>query len=833
MRAVLRWASTVVVILLSAAMILTAGAYYGGQALVARYIPVLETAIFDATGLQVHLPNVRVVVLPRLRIISKDASIKSRTQAGGITADISIPTLHLELSWLPLLHREIVFHTVLLKAPRINLYRPSASSLAETFKGTASSPAPERGNSSADASTPQLRFNTARFPHILLRDGALRLFDNAGNSELAVSDIHLDGELSIKGPTSLILPSLKAHALLTQTGAAALPAPINLQFDTKIVGEAGLVSAFPLDLSFQRSSFPALPALQISANQAMVFDLSTHQFKASDLSIQLGQSRVKLAAEGVVDTGEGTLSLEASNLETRSASIFVAPFFPHLELPSAWLDGQLSLRRGIEGTIRATGQTTIRHINSSGFSSDESRFAEISITATRDGSVDFESGVQLRRLAFTTADREHYGSNAARGTFRIARSSAGRCRIDGELTIEGFSYSDSDLTLKDIDAKLTKIRAEVESDGSGRISANLLGSRVTLTDPTVTVSGARQLQAPLQVEIGSSGGYLVSGPITVKNASGTAAGFALEQAGGVIDMRLSPESKRFTSRKLSASLGGEKVEASADFEVLSDSYVLHHLHANAFGGTIVGSLSYGKHHHQEVQARLEAREVSLDRSLPSLLPQRTELPKGVLAELTVEGRSVKSALIPNFDGTGKILVRDGLVSRIGVDAALARTLQTVPIVGSQFQFVEPAHKESNAAEGLALRPNQSRELSATFKASQNRITWSDLIITGRSGTVKLSGSYDFSAGFAAEGQVIFLEKTLTALAGPLQPLGRVMGSLGRIEIPIELTGPVGNPRVRGLPSRVLSVTGPTRMLSDVVDGTVGALGKLVRPRPTP
>jgi hypothetical protein len=65
---------------------------------------------------------------------------------------------------------------------------------------------------------------------------------------------------------------------------------------------------------------------------------------------------------------------------------------------------------------------------------------------------------------------------------------------------------------------------------------------------------------------------------------------------------------------------------------------------------------------------------------------------------------------------------------------------------------------------------------------------------------------------------VYLEQNLKALAGPITPLGSLFGTIGKIEIPLLITGSVNNPQVNADLSRLQDITVPGRAISPILRG---------------
>jgi hypothetical protein len=65
---------------------------------------------------------------------------------------------------------------------------------------------------------------------------------------------------------------------------------------------------------------------------------------------------------------------------------------------------------------------------------------------------------------------------------------------------------------------------------------------------------------------------------------------------------------------------------------------------------------------------------------------------------------------------------------------------------------------------------------------------------------------------------VYLEQNLKALAGPITPLGSLFGTIGKIEIPLLITGSVNNPQINADLTRLQDITVPGRAISPILRG---------------
>ena len=88
-------------------------------------------------------------------------------------------------------------------------------------------------------------------------------------------------------------------------------------------------------------------------------------------------------------------------------------------------------------------------------------------------------------------------------------------------------------------------------------------------------------------------------------------------------------------------------------------------------------------------------------------------------------------------------------------------------------------------------------------------------------TIKAEGDVSFEGQLTMAASAIYLEQNLKALAGPVTPLGDLFGSIGKIEIPLLVTGTVGSPQISADLTRLQDISMPGRALSPIFRGLGG------------
>ena len=88
-------------------------------------------------------------------------------------------------------------------------------------------------------------------------------------------------------------------------------------------------------------------------------------------------------------------------------------------------------------------------------------------------------------------------------------------------------------------------------------------------------------------------------------------------------------------------------------------------------------------------------------------------------------------------------------------------------------------------------------------------------------SLQAEGTLSFEGQLTMQASAIYLEQNLKALAGPITPLGTLFGTIGKIEIPLLVTGTIESPQITADLTRLQDISMPGRAISPILRGIGG------------
>jgi hypothetical protein len=398
------------------------------------------------------------------------------------------------------------------------------------------------------------------------------------------------------------------------------------------------------------------------------------------------------------------------------------------------------------------------------------KFTNLNLSRDEEGRIKIDSGASLQGLNIETLEKEKYQTARATGKFSTEIDSESAVKFKGNFDVKGFGFSDDTVDLNQVDAVLKNITGNVDKNQNSLFTVDLDGNKLKLATDDFWVKSISSVKAPLKISIPAKGGYSVSGPVDIKNSSLKASDKELENTEGTIDMLITGPSKRFKSANLSTDLNKENAKVSCDFEMKKSLYQLHSFTAEAFGGITNATFAMGRKENNQLSSKIMLENVMLERVLNGMeVTHPPDLSVKVLT-LSADLKSEKANMKNTFEGQGDI----------------------------------------KAAQGEA-----TGEL--TFQAKKGVIETHDLYFDVPRKKILAEGTYSFAAGLDFKGKVVLFEDTARSLAGPIKPLGWLLGKLAKVQLPFTVKGSPSDPKASIDGKEILSITSPSRLLSGIFD----------------
>jgi hypothetical protein len=138
-----------------------------------------------------------------------------------------------------------------------------------------------------------------------------------------------------------------------------------------------------------------------------------------------------------------------------------------------------------------------------------------------------------------------------------------------------------------------------------------------------------------------------------------------------------------------------------------------------------------------------------------------------------------------FSGVG----HDVTIQQATFDKRVIGLIKAIPVVGAAVSFKSPAESDSS----YELQGGMLKQMTVDFTIQGGKLSSKNMTGQGRFLSLKASGDVSFQGQLNIEASAIYLEQDLKAFAGPVTPLGDLFRAIGKIEIPLLVTGMIGSP----------------------------------------
>ena len=424
------------------------------------------------------------------------------------------------------------------------------------------------------------------------------------------------------------------------------------------------------------------------------------------------------------------------------------------------------------------------------------------------------------------ATGEKYGVASLSGSFSLSVITGQGTKLQSDkLTVQGFSYADANVSLNHVNGTLSAVSGTIKEDGSAAFGVAVKGTGLDLTSGPFIIKKIVSVESPLTITIPAQPGYSVAGPVKATGVDMTFHGRPLTGSSGSVDMLVSNSILRFVSQSITTQSNGNPIALSGTVEVTGDSYKASNITGAVAGGSLAATVNIQRSPRQEVESEVLAKglDISTVRAIATGEPK--EPFSGLINHISVKAKARKDALLSSATGEGVIEITDGTVRHATYDKKVVGLIKAIPVVGEAVSFTANATDSST----YQMQGGMLKELTADFTIGGGRCSSRNIKGQGRFTTLKASGDVAFDGKLDVTASAVYLEQNLKALAGPITPLGSLFGTIGRIEIPLLITGSVNNPQVNADLTRLQDITVPGRAISPVLRGlgsiVDGAIGK--------
>lgn len=742
------WVRVLLVIVLFGAAGGTPGYFYL-QKLFRELNPRLEQALSTALGVPVDIGKSSLDFDHSLGIAVHEVQI---ARDGGCAPPLKIREVTLRADIWELLHKRVVITQLNVDGLRVQLeilangqvrFRSEASTecvptqvVPANFAPVSSSP------TTADESVPvNLQFKAIGIhdldAEIHLPKGIVAV-DNLdgeaelmlGATEIRLDHLHLDGELQKK----------KLDLAVKQVSVGRSGSPISLRdFELKF-GSNSLRGSVAL-----QSVPDALPVLQ-----------------------------------GAIDVPEVRIDLQE-----------VLPVLTSLGVPGlpANLQGNLSAAlslRSAQSSVIEGSVTVLRLGYGKGNSIAEANLSGLRLEADGFQLSKARASVSVRDVALKDQS-DDYGVRTLTGDFSIL-SGASPKLTSRKLACTGFSFRDGATELTDVDADLEALSVSRSLKGDIQASLQLKGRRLALrhydrnvsADPDFEIKEILRADAPVQVKIPSSGGYEISGPVSVEGGAIVWQKKDFKKIKGSVTTLISGPLKRFDAQPLELEVGKEAASLRGPFEMTPLRYALPNTALSLAGGKASASFVLSREGAKPAKAALDCAEIDLGRVIAALSAQSDSAFSGKLRQGKLEVNADWNNLKGTAVGSGEVQVTEGQLRTYNLTRTLGQALSQIPGISSLAGSSSKGSDTESAAQVV----------NAKFQISPGAIFFTQMNLQREDYSVRGTGTLGFEGDVLASARVTFLKEKLGMIGSGLQTVTGLFGSLTTLDIPILISGKI-------------------------------------------
>jgi hypothetical protein len=433
------------------------------------------------------------------------------------------------------------------------------------------------------------------------------------------------------------------------------------------------------------------------------------------------------------------------------------------------------------------------------------------------------AGVTNAQVIASTGER--YGVASLSGPFTLTTITGQGTKIQSDkINVQGFSYGDPNVTLSHVNGTISAVAGSIAENGAASFTVGVKSTGLDLTSGPFMIKKIVSVDAPLTITIPAQSGYSVAGPVKATGVDMSFHGRPMTGSSGSVDMLVSNSVLRFTSQNIKTESHGLPVALSGTLEVTNDSYKVSNLTGSLAGGSLAATVNIQRAPGQEVESEVLAKGLDISTVKALALGEPKGAFSGHVSHLSVKAKTRKNDLLASAHGEGVIEITDGTVHAT-YDKKVVGLIKAIPVVGEAVSFTSTATNAST----YQMQGGMLKELTADFTIGGGKFSSKNIKGQGRFTNIQASGDLSFDGVLNVTASAVYLEQNLKALAGPITPLGSLFGTIGKIEIPLVITGTIGNPQVNADLTRLQDITVPGRAISPVLRGlgsiVDGAMGK--------
>jgi hypothetical protein len=510
-----------------------------------------------------------------------------------------------------------------------------------------------------------------------------------------------------------------------------------------------------------------------------------------------------------------TASLQQLRYTASPRSISIASAQVGTGPSSVTVSGGIALDSGaVTATVQGTkvGVAVIQQIiGTQGLAGTADLQATVSID---EQTTQVTGSVSLTGAQAVASTGERYGVASLSGPITITRTVGSGTKVSSpKLAVVGFSYQDPNVSLNHVNGSLSAISGTIGEDGAATFGVTVQGTGLDLISGPFTIKKIGSVSAPLTVSVPSIG-YSVSGPVQAAGVEMTFHGRPMSGAAGSVDMIVSHQVLRFVSKGIHTQSNNVPVSISGALDITNTDYKMANLVGAIGDGKLAASVDMQREPRQEVQAEVLAQGLDIASVKAVLFGEPKGAFSGRIDHISVKATARKSDLLASARGEGIIEITDGSVRQANFDKRVVGLIRAIPVVGSAITFNATSPDSSN----YQVQGGMLKNITADFTVAAGKLSSTNIKAQGRFTNLHASGDVHLNGSLNLVASAIYLEQNLKALAGPITPLGSLFGTLGKIEIPLLITGTIDSPQISADITRLQDISAPGRAISPLFRG---------------
>ena len=383
--------------------------------------------------------------------------------------------------------------------------------------------------------------------------------------------------------------------------------------------------------------------------------------------------------------------------------------------------------------------------------------------------------------------------------------------VRGDAEVRGFSFSDNLTQVLGVDAKLTNIDGRRGVAGNISLDFRFHDSEVAqVLSENAKVMSAQGISGPMQVVVKSNGEYKVSGEPSVEDVDLVLLSRKLSGISGAVPFSIQDGLYQFTAKSIKRDFQSTAVELNGELQMTADRYELLATRLNFQKGNIQLEGNAQRGSGREYSFSLDIDALPAKSFLSVVSPDNKDDLSGEIFEATARVSGNQKQAFQSMKGDFQIDFRDGAFEGFSFTESLQYALSALPLFGGKAD-----RKDADSGEKRLLVKGDIENAAASLR---------EVSLYRKNYTFHGKGSIDFQKKLFLKGSVLMLKDAFASFGLGVGALEKLLGRVGKIDIPIFLEGEVPDIDLRIDNKTFLKNNSGLALAEDAVK-TVGKTGK--------